>query len=382
AFEQHGARTGPGERDAQIGQYAALAAERHRHPRNWIFDRATDADLIVGRAQAGRIARAYRRDELAVSQRQVVLAVALALGDWSILSRVTDIELLERNGARSAGSREIDCGVERQQSRREIAAEGRKANAPAFRCHVADVAGRLEAMIVGGAPPFALVIVEAARVEADIAADRPHVAMSWPGDAAGGLRYYRVVPQHVFVRGELGELDRGPDLEGPRVGPDRAQLLDLVDVDEHRWRDDATPDIDHQVGAAAEEPAIGMARARLDHLVERGRPHKRKLRQGVHRASVFAFAASRLRARRRLSSAANTRSGVTGSVLKRTPMASAMALVSAGRKAASEPSPASLAPNGPCGSLLSMIPTSIGGESWMVGTRGSSILPGPSEPRG
>ena len=42
---------------------------------------------------------------------------------------------------------------------------------------------------------------------------------------------------------------------------------------------------------------------------------------------------------------------------------------SAGRKAASEPSPASLAPNGPCGSLLSTMPTSIGGESWIVGTR-------------
>ena len=60
---------------------------------------------------------------------------------------------------------------------------------------------------------------------------------------------------------------------------------------------------------------------------------------------------------------------VTGSVLNRSPIASAMALVNAGRNAASEPSPASLAPNGPCGSLLSMMPTSIGGESSIVGTR-------------
>ena len=68
-------------------------------------------------------------------------------------------------------------------------------------------------------------------------------------------------------------------------------------------------------------------------------------------------------ARRRFSTASNTRSGVTGRSLKRMPMASATALVSAGRKAASEPSPASLAPNGPCGSMLSTMPTSIGGES-------------------
>src|SRR5262245_53064021 len=74
-------------------------------------------------------------------------------------------------------------------------------------------------------------------------------------------------------------------------------------------------------------------------------------------------------ARLRFSIASNTRSGVTGRSLKRMPIASAIAFVSAGKNAASEPSPASLAPNGPCGSLLSTMPTSIGGESWMVGTR-------------
>src|SRR5262249_15933184 len=78
-----------------------------------------------------------------------------------------------------------------------------------------------------------------------------------------------------------------------------------------------------------------------------------------HEAVLLAFPPLPLPARRRFSSAANTRSGVTGNSLKRTPMASAMALVSAGRNAASEPSPASLAPNGPCGSLLSTMPTSI-----------------------
>src|SRR5436305_2293573 len=88
--------------------------------------------------------------------------------------------------------------------------------------------------------------------------------------------------------------------------------------------------------------------------------------QRAHARALFPFASP---VRRRFSSAAKTRSGVTGKLLKRTPMASAMALVKAGRNAASDPSPASLAPNGPCGSLLSTMPTSMGGESSMVGTR-------------
>src|SRR5438132_13234693 len=321
----------------------------------------------------------HRGDDLAPTQREIVLAVTLSLGDRPILPRVTDIEALERDGAPAAGAREIDLGVECQQSRREIAAESRETDAAALWRYVADVARGLETMIVGAAPPFALVVVEAARVEAQIAAERSHIPMRGSRDEPSGLRHHRIVPHHLFMGGKLGELDRRADLKRARIGPNGAQLLDVVDIDEYRRGNDAAPDIDDQVGAAAQQAALGMARARFDHLIERCRPQQRKLRQRVHQAQsasslpglslMFACAASALSARRRFSSAANTRSGVTGRVLNRTPMASAMALVSAGKKAASEPSPASLAPNGPCGSFLSIIPTSIGGESWIVGTR-------------
>src|SRR5207245_9148572 len=97
--------------------------------------------------------------------------------DRLVLPRVADIEALERNRALARGPGEIDLGAERQQSGREIAAEGGEAHAPAFRRDVTDVARGLEAMVVGGAPPPALVIEQAARIEAQIAADRSHVAM-------------------------------------------------------------------------------------------------------------------------------------------------------------------------------------------------------------
>src|ERR1041384_8835982 len=109
-----------------------------------------------------------------------------------------------------------------------------------------------------------------------------------------------------------------------------------------------------------------MRRAHRDQRIERLWPHQFEIGQGVHYEFPPPLV---LPLRARFSSAAKTRSGVTGRLLKRRPVASAMALVSAGKNAASEPSPASLAPNGPCGSMLSTMPTSIGGESWMVGTR-------------
>src|ERR1700678_1383043 len=56
-------------------------------------------------------------------------------------------------------------------------------------------------------------------------------------------------------------------------------------------------------------------------------------------------------------------SGVNGLSRSRTPTASYMAFEIAGIVAASEPSPASLAPKGPSGSMLSMMMHSISGDS-------------------
>src|SRR5262249_39091303 len=151
--------------------------------------------------------------ELARTQRQIVFAVALALADPPVLPRVADIEALERDRALARGPGEIDFGGERQQSVREIAAERGEAHPAAFGHDVADGARGLESMVVGGAPPFALVIEQATRIDTQIAADRSHVAMGGPGDEAGGLRHHRIAPRHLGMRGKLGELDRGADRE-------------------------------------------------------------------------------------------------------------------------------------------------------------------------
>ena len=121
--------------------------------------------------------RAHRRDDLARPQRQIIFAVAARLGDRLVLARIADVEICERQRAPARRAGDVDLGAERQQRRRQIAAEGGEAHAAALRRDVADLAGGLEAMMVGGAPPFALIVEDAARVEAEIAADGAHVAM-------------------------------------------------------------------------------------------------------------------------------------------------------------------------------------------------------------
>ena len=95
--------------------------------------------------------------------------------------------------------------IERHQRGREIAAEGGKAHAAALGRDVADLAGGLEAVIVGGPPPFALIVEDAARVEADVAADGAHVAMRRPGDGGRRLRHDGIVRENARVLRHLGQ---------------------------------------------------------------------------------------------------------------------------------------------------------------------------------
>ena len=136
--------------------------------------------------------------------------------------------------------------------------------------------------MIGLAPPFALIVVDAAGVEGEIAADGAHVAMGRAGDVGRGLRHHRVVLHHVGMRGDFRQRDGGADLERLRIGLDAAQLGDAVDVDQHRRRHNAAADVHHQVGAAAKQPAAAMRGARRDHLGNGPRPDQLELRQRVH----------------------------------------------------------------------------------------------------
>ena len=91
-----------------------------------------------------------------------------------------------------------------KQSRRQIAGKGR-VTAASLRSDVTDIATVLETIRICAPPPFTLIVVDAASIEAQIAADRRHCAVSRPGDCLGGLRERSILVSDKFVAGEGGD---------------------------------------------------------------------------------------------------------------------------------------------------------------------------------
>ena len=60
-----------------------------------------------------------------------------------------------------------------------------------------NIADGFQAMMIGLAPPFALIVKNAARIEREIAAERSHVAVGRAGNVSGCLRYHRVMRRHI-----------------------------------------------------------------------------------------------------------------------------------------------------------------------------------------
>src|SRR5262245_3171299 len=88
-------------------------------------------------------------------------------GKGKLRAASLDINVPERNPSTAVRTRDLRIGAEREQRRREIAGIGGVATL-ALRRDVADVATPLQAESVRLAPPFALIVEDAARVEAEI----------------------------------------------------------------------------------------------------------------------------------------------------------------------------------------------------------------------
>src|SRR5208282_3623604 len=95
-------------------------------------------------------------------------------------------QIVERDPSRAVRAADFGLGSEHQQHRRGIAAIGGVA-AVSRRRHVTNRAAVLEAEIVASPPPRALVIENATRIEAEIAAESGARAMGRAGDGGGGL---------------------------------------------------------------------------------------------------------------------------------------------------------------------------------------------------
>ncbi len=104
----------------------------------------------------------------------------------AVTRAVAGVKLAERNSACSSSADNFDFRIQAKQRRRRV----RRKRRPAF-CsagsHVAEIAVFLDAEPARLSPRQRLVVPEAARVEADVAADRPHVAEYRRGN---GLRRF------------------------------------------------------------------------------------------------------------------------------------------------------------------------------------------------
>ena len=314
AFEEHRARVGAGDRDAQVGEPVAVARHRRGATGHRVFDRAADAHLVVARAEVAGCSGADVQHEFAGLHRHIVDAVT----GRTVLPRMADEEVAHGDRARAVRAEQVDFPVEQQHRRREIAGIGREADA--FRlgrdmAHLAQFG--LEAVVVGFAPPFGLVVVDAAGIQADVAADRAHVALGRPGDRAGGLGDRRIAAPDFRMLGDLVQPRRRPDDEPAFVDFYGLEIGQVVGVDQDRRRLDLPPDVDQQVGAAADHPAFGMGEPRGQRLLNRPRTDDLEIVQRVHQAALF-----RALKRAAFSRARNTLSGVIGVSAKRMPVAS------------------------------------------------------------
>ena len=101
--------------------------------------------------------------------------------------------------------------------------------------------------MIGGAPPFALIVEDAARIETQVAADRPHVAVGRPGDDGR------------WMSRKLGERTDAPtSSRSASASTKRSSATALMSISTG-GANDAAADIDHEIGAAAERRAAGIS---------------------------------------------------------------------------------------------------------------------------
>src|SRR5450755_770735 len=133
----------------------------------------------------------HRDDEFAISQSEMRFAVF-------------NIKFAQGNAAMTFCTGNANFSTKNEQGGRKIAGEG-GVTTLSLRGNVANIPAVLEAISIGAPPPFALIVVNAARVEAQIAADSRHDAVTGPGDRFGGLRERAILAGDIRVASKRGD---------------------------------------------------------------------------------------------------------------------------------------------------------------------------------
>ncbi len=142
---------------------AALDSKRHGHSRQRVINTAAHAQLLIAAAPSRRGGwKKYAGDDLVGRKMQTNNAVV-------------DVEVAERDSPYATRPGNLKLGVETQQRRRRVTGKRCPAEVASGR-NVAKIAILLQAEAAALAPQQRLVVPQAARIEADVAAQRGHVA--------------------------------------------------------------------------------------------------------------------------------------------------------------------------------------------------------------
>src|SRR5688572_22866586 len=120
---------------------------------------------------------------------------------------------------------------------------------------MAGIAALLEAVAVGAAPPFALIVVDEAGIEAQIAAHGRHSTVPRPGYDIGLPPHGMTAFGDQRMARKRRDGDCRPDTDSRFRHLDPVQLVDMRQVDQQLGYADAVTHIDEKVGSSVNEPA-------------------------------------------------------------------------------------------------------------------------------
>ena len=238
-------------------------------------ERAPPAALQVGRAPARVRGDVDLREDLVGALGQVH-------------DPVVGEQRVERDRALALARRQRHARAEGQERRRRVGrgdgpAAGRAGSDPA------DSPVLLHAEVDRLAPLVGLIVVVAASVEAEVAAERPHVAEMRCRDRESRFCERRVGFSQALVRSQLGQREVGTQSCGP-VHRRSAQDLDPLEPDDDLGRLLAALHVRPQVGPAGHDLSlsalVGEDRARRREIARADVPEPR---ESHHEVTAFFF---------------------------------------------------------------------------------------------
>src|ERR1051325_8162341 len=219
--------------DASIGN-SPVAIDSYRNAGQWIVDRAAYAQFAVDTLHPG----GTRWEDNSCQQ--------LVLGKLHAIDAVVVIELREPHATRAANGNNLNLRVETKQGGRRIGRKSGPALLSAGR-DVTQVAVFLNAKPARFAPCQRLVVPEAARVQADVAADRPHIPQHRGGDRVYLFVQHGIAPRDVVRAYQLRERGHGAYLQAAVRRKDGAQFMNIAEVDDILRREQLLLKRRHQI---------------------------------------------------------------------------------------------------------------------------------------